>query len=230
MIKVKICGIQRPVDALVAADAGADFIGMVFVPRRHRRLDTGTAKDIADALRSSAGHVPQVVGLFADQPLDEVNQTIDTCSLDLAQLCGRESPEYCRRVAARVIKVVHVDASASIQTTVANIGERVRAYSDDGHLVTLDRLVEGLQGGTGHRFDWDIAARLTAAGHSFVLAGGLTPNNVAQAVAKVGPWGVDVSTGVETSGAKEHGKIRAFISNARGQSAVGSQSTATDQS
>ena len=224
MIRVKICGIQRPVDALAAAETGADFIGMVFVPHRHRRLDTGTAKDIVDALRSSSGHVPQMVGLFADQPLDEVNRVIDACGLDLAQLCGKESNEsleYCRRVKARVIKVVHVDASAEGEASADVLAERVGAYSGAGHLVTLDRLIEGVQGGTGRSFDWDVAARLSQRGFSFLLAGGLSPENVARAVAEVKPWGVDVSSGVETGDVKDHQKVRAFIESAQQASALG---------
>ncbi len=97
----------------------------------------------------------------------------------------------------------------------ASLEAQVRLFRDAGHMVTLDRLVEGIPGGTGHSFNWEIAARLSERGHSFLLAGGLTPGNVAQAVAKVQPWGVDVSSGVETDGVKDHQKIKAFISNAR---------------
>ena len=222
-IKVKICGIQRLEDALAAAQAGADFIGVVFVPERHRRLDVDSAKDIVTALRTSVGQVPEVVGLFADRSLDEVNEIIDACDLDLAQLCGKESPEYCGKVNAQVIKVVHVDASASGAAAVDGLAEHVARYRDAGHLVSLDRLVEGVQGGTGRSFDWDIAARLAQRGFSFFLAGGLTPDNVSRAVAQVGPWGVDVSSGVETDGAKDQGKIRAFIINARKLSAFSDQ-------
>ena len=215
MIKVKICGIQRGADALVAAKAGADFIGMVFVPERHRRLDRNTACDIVQTLRSSGAQLPKLVGLFADQPVEEVNQVIDACELDLAQLCGKESLEYCRQVKAPVIKVVHIDAAATASDDLDGLTECVAAYRDDGILVTLDRLVRGVQGGTGHSFDWNIAARLSRLGFSFLLAGGLSPDNVARAVTGVSPWGVDVSSGVETGGAKDHQKIRAFVNNAR---------------
>ena len=212
-VKVKICGVQRPEDALVAAQAGADFIGVAFVPERRRRLDVSSAKCVVTALRATGRQAPKVVGLFADQSLDKVNETIDACELDLVQLCGKESTEYCGKVEAQVIKVVHVDAAGP--ETVDRLAERVGRYRGAGHLVTLDRLVEGMAGGTGRSFDWNIAAQLSQRGLSFLLAGGLTPDNVSRAVAQVDPWGVDVSSGVETNEAKDHDKIRAFINNAR---------------
>jgi phosphoribosylanthranilate isomerase len=219
MTQVKICGIQRLEDAVAAADAGADFIGLVFVPKRHRRLDTGSAQAIVEGLRGSSEPVPQVVGLFADQALQEVNSVIEDCRLDLAQLCGRESLGYCSGVRCRVIKVVHVDTAQSGETAVDSLAQRIGEYRGAGHLVTLDRLVEGVQGGTGHSFDWSVAAQLARRGHSFLLAGGLSPENVARAVATVRPWGVDVSSGVETGSAKDHEKIRAFVRIAKGSPA-----------
>ena len=225
MTKVKICGIRNLDDALVAAEAGADFIGLVFVPGRRRRLDPSAAKVIVSGLKD-ADAAPQVVGLFADQDLEEVNRTIETCGLDLAQLCGQESLEYCTQTRAKVIKVVHIPSSASPEQVPQELVKRVNAYREAGHLVTLDRLVEGLQGGTGESFDWSIAAQLSRQGSSFLLAGGLAPNNVGQAVATVRPWGVDVSSGVETNGDKDHEKIREFIRNAKEQSAVSDQPSA----
>lgn len=215
MTKIKVCGIQKLSDALVAAEAGADFVGLVFVPGRHRRLDTHAARAIVSGVKASGDKIPLVVGLFADQPLEEVNHTIETCGLDLAQLCGHESLEYCRQVQGRVIKVLHVAGSASGDAAVADLAERITACRAAGHLVTLDRLVEGVQGGTGQSFDWTIAAQLAHQGHSFLLAGGLSPDNVAEAMAAVQPWGVDVSSGVETGGRKDPEKIRAFIRNAQ---------------
>ncbi len=215
MTKVKICGIQRGADALAAAEAGADFVGMVFVPERRRRLDPGTGRGIVQTLRASGAGGPKVVGLFADQPLEEVNRVIEDCQLNLAQLCGKESLEYCRGVQAQVIKVVHVDAAATASDDLNSLAERVASYRDAGNLVALDRLVDGVQGGTGCSFDWGIAARLSQRGFSFLLAGGLSPDNVARAVAEVNPWAVDVSSGVETRGAKDRQKIRAFIDNTR---------------
>ena len=217
-IKVKICGIRELDDALAAAEAGADFIGMVFVPERHRRITPQEAKDIVDGIKSSGGPVPRTVGLFADQPLDEVNAIVEFCRLDLAQLCGKESVDYAGQVGCDVIKVVHV-AEAATATDDAGTAERLRDFSGVGHLVTLDRYVEGIQGGTGKAFDWGVATSLSQAGLPFLLAGGLTPENVSEAIAAVQPWGVDVSSGVETNGRKDHQKMRDFMRNARAAAA-----------
>ncbi|MCI0880018.1 MAG: phosphoribosylanthranilate isomerase [Chloroflexi bacterium] len=222
MTKVKICGIRNLDDALVAAEAGADFIGLVFVPGRRRRLELQAAKVIVSGLKD-AGAAPRVVGLFADQDLAEVNRTIEICGLDLAQLCGQESLDYCTQIRAKVIKVVHIPNSASPEQGSKELIQKINAYREAGHLVTLDRLVEGLQGGTGESFDWSIAAQLSRQGSSFLLAGGLAPDNVGQAVATVRPWGVDVSSGVETNGDKDHEKIREFIRSAKEQSAISPQ-------
>ena len=219
-IRTKICGIMRTEDAITAAEAGADFFGLVFVPERRRRLGTEAAAQIVDELRTLLPDPPRAVGLFADQSLEEVVEIIRSCGLDLAQLCGKESPDYCRQVTeltgAEIIKVLHVSASETAASIDGGVGERLASYRQAGCHITLDRLVEGLQGGTGQSFDWDVAAQLSHEGYEFLLAGGLTPDNVAEAVAQVRPWGVDVSTGVETGGQKDAEKMRAFINNARG--------------
>jgi phosphoribosylanthranilate isomerase len=216
-LKVKICGIRALEDALVAAEAGADFIGMVFVPERHRRMTPKEAKVIIDGVRNSGGPAPRIVGLFADQAIEEVAGIVEFCGLDLVQLCGKESVEYAGQTGCDVIKVVHVAESATA-TDDAGTGAQVKEFSGVGHLVTLDRYVEGIQGGTGVGFDWDVAASLSQAGHPFLLAGGLTPGNVSKAITKVHPWGVDVSSGVETNGKKDHAKIRDFMHKARAAS------------
>lgn len=215
MIRVKICGIGAPADACAAAEAGADYIGMVFVPERHRRITPGAAREIVDAVREVDGPQPRMVGLFADQPLEEVNETIAHCALDAVQLCGQESVEYAAGVDCQVIKVVHVPASYRAPDDVPIVAERVREYADVSCLVTLDRLVEGIQGGTGQSFNLDVAASLARRGNDFLLAGGLTPASVGRVISEVRPWGVDVSSGVETLGRKDRRKIRRFVENAR---------------
>ena len=209
-IRVKICGIRALDDALAAAEAGADLIGMVFVPERRRRITPKEAKAIVDGVRNSGGPVPRIVGLFADQSIEEVAGVVGFCGLDLAQLCGQETVEFAGQVGCDVIKVVHVAESATASDD-AGTGALVKEFSGVGHLVTLDRYVEGIQGGTGKGFDWEVAASLSRSGHPFLLAGGLTPENVSEAITMVKPWGVDVSSGVETDGKKDHAKILEFL-------------------
>ena len=213
-LKVKICGIRNLEDALIAAEVGADFIGMVFVPERHRRITPQAAKVIVDGVRNSDCPTPRIVGLFADQAIEEVAGIVEFCKLDLAQLCGKESVEYAGQTGCDVIKVVHVAESATSEDD-AGTGARMKEYSGVGHLVTLDRYVQGIQGGTGKSFDWEVAASLSQAGQPFLLAGGLSPENVFEAISMVKPWGVDVSSGVETEGDKDHSKIKEFVRTAR---------------
>ena len=226
---VKICGVRRLADARVAADAGADYIGIVFVPGRRRRLEPAAARRITDGLRARDeldGRRPQVVGLFGDQPLPAVLDTIAAAGLDAVQLCGAESVAYCRQVqqsGAAVIKVLHIadDADGGGDPAAAAIdldavSQSIDAYAAAGCTITLDRQVAGLHGGTGQAFDWRIAARLSER-HRFMLAGGLTPDNVAAAIQSARPWGVDVSSGVETDGVQDPDQIRRFIANARNE-------------
>ena len=215
MIRVKICGVGNPGDACAAAEAGADFVGMVFVPERHRRITPDVAKGIVDSVRALDAPHPRMVGLFADQPLEEVNEIVAHCALDAVQLCGQEGVEYAARVECEVIKVIHVPASWRAPDDVPQMADWVREYADAGCLVTLDRLVEGIQGGTGQSFNLEVAASLSSRGFSFLLAGGLTPANVGRAISIVRPWGVDVSSGVETIGKKDRRKILRFVENAR---------------
>ena len=213
---VKICGVRRLEDALVSAEAGADYFGMVFVPGRRRRIEPEAARIITDGLRDGDRAGPESVGLFGDQPLDEVLETIATAALDYVQLCGEEPLDYCRAVlrCAGVIKVLHVSNDDSADA-IADVANRIDVFAAAGCTVTLDSQVTGLHGGTGQSFDWRIAAELAASGRRFLLAGGLTPDNVAEAVAVVQPWGVDVSSGVETDGVQDTAKIRQFVANAR---------------
>lgn len=212
---VKICGVRRLADALVAADAGADYVGIVFVPGRCRRIEPAAARVITDGLRATGPAAPRSVGLFGDQPLPDALDVIASAGLDYAQLCGEESVAYCQRVAQRagVIKVLHVPDNADA-AVIADVGRRIDTYAAAGCQVTLDSQVAGFHGGTGQSFDWRIATRLGER-RQFLLAGGLTPDNVADAVRQARPWGVDVSSGVETGGAKDAAKIRRFIANAR---------------
>ena len=210
MTRFKICGLRDAPNAIVAADAGADFVGFNFVPGVRRRIPVGEARAAIGELRQRCdGTPPRVVGLFADQPADEVNGIVATCGLDMVQLCGRESRDYMRLIDAPVIKMLRVRDEDGLEEAVARTMRDADALVADGHVVHLEGYVPGAKGGTGHTFDWRVAARV-AERHDLVLAGGLDPDNVRRAIDAVSPWAVDVSSGVETNGVKDPAKIRAF--------------------
>lgn len=210
--KAKICGLQKLEDVLTAVRYGADLIGLIFVPNTKRRIDIVVASEIIGHLKLRFNRRPQTVGLFADQPIEEVNDHVEFLNLDRVQLCGNESAEFCARVSVPVIKVIHVPEIVSITKQVSEIAVQIDRYVNKGHLIALDRQAGNLKGGTGTNFDWSVAAALSEQGYKFILAGGLTPVNLARAIDLTAPWAVDVSSGVETDGEKDSDKIRAFIS------------------
>lgn len=212
---VKICGVKTINHALIASNHGADLVGIVFVPGRTRMLDLSAARSICEELRLHNEKIPQIVGLFSDQSLEEVNHAIDYCGLDMVQLCGNESLYYCDSISCKVIKVIQVPVESKQPDLVESLSGLISNYTDKGCYITLDSLIPGYEGGTGQSFDWSIAANLSELGHSFLLAGGLSPSNVNEAIKIVNPFGVDVSSGVETDGEKDPAKIADFISQAR---------------
>ena len=210
MTTLKVCGLRDSASAVVAADAGADFLGFVFVPGARRRLALDHARDIVERYRGLRGERgPRLVGLFADQPAEQINHALEYCRLDVAQLCGDEPPDYWQRVSAPIIKQIKVRDHGDGETALDETLRQVSKVNAAGHITTLDRYEVGALGGTGRAFDWSIAADI-AQRESIWLAGGLTPENVADAIATVAPSGVDVSSGVETGGVKDAGKIVAF--------------------
>ena len=215
MTYVKICSVQEAEHILAAAEAGANFVGLNFVPEVRRRLPEGKAKEMVRAFRDRYGRTgPRLVGIFVDQPLGEVDRILQECDLDMAQLSGHESLEYASQVSRPVIKVVHVPAQMSAGEVVASLRPLLAEMESAGTLPLLHPDVGTAHGGTGAAFDWEIA-RALATDRRFLLAGGLDPKNVAQAVRQVQPWGVDVSSGVETAGIKDVEKIYAFVQGAR---------------
>ena len=215
MTHLKICGLRDPRHALVAAEAGADLLGFVFVEGVRRQLTPEQGAEIIAQYRSAHGSGgPKLVGLFANQSADFVNQVAADCGLDFAQLCGDERPDYWDRVTPGIIKQIKVRPANSVDETTRQTLERVDEVIAAGHRALLDAYEPGQLGGTGTSFDWAIA-RAIAEQRDIVLAGGLTPENVAEAITTVGPWGVDVSSGVETDGIKDEAKIRAFATAVR---------------
>ena len=215
MTQVKICSVQETEHILAAAEAGANFVGLNFVPGVRRRLHEEKAREMVRAFRDRYGRTgPRLVGIFVDRPLDEVDRILQECDLDMAQLSGHESLEYARQVSRPVIKVVHVPAQRPDEEVIASLRPLLAELESAGILLLLHPDVGVAHGGTGAAFDWEIA-RALAADRRFLLAGGLDPENVAKAVRQVQPWGVDVSSGVETAGIKDVEKIEAFVQGAR---------------
>lgn len=214
--RVKICGLRDPDHARFAADAGADLLGFNFVEGVRRQLHLHEGRAVVDRYRSSrsaaAESVPKLVGLFRDQPLDWVRSVIDDIGLDYAQLCGDEDLDYAAALGVPALRQIRVKES----DTPADVSGAARKWLDAGHMALLDRYDPTTPGGTGMAFDWR-SAEGVAELQDVLLAGGLTSDNVALAVRRLRPWGVDVSSGVETDGEKDPEKIRAFIEAARQQ-------------
>nr|WP_275951034.1 phosphoribosylanthranilate isomerase [Desulfuromonas sp. AOP6] len=199
--RVKICGITSGEDAQVAVRCGADALGFVFYPGSPRCVRPQDVKRIV------AGLPPFVttVGLFVNEEPGRVAKILDMCGLDVAQLHGDEAPATCALPPYRVIKAFRVQDQSSLSI--------LPAYDVSAFL--LDSYVAGSYGGTGQRFNWDIAAE-AASRYPVILAGGLTPENVAAAVERVRPYAVDVSSGVECSpGRKDPDKVAAFVRSAK---------------
>ena len=211
---MQICGFQTAEPMLAAIEAGVDAVGLVFVPSARRAVSTGQAAAILEEARASVGVMPKVVGLFGDQPADEVNQTAAAIGLDAVQLCGSEGMDYCRRMAVPVCKVISIDPDVPVAAQMPRIMLMQQRHALAGHRIVIDTKVAGEYGGTGRSFDWGLAADL-ARSFEMCLAGGLSPDNVAEAVKRVAPWGVDASSGVETDGEKDPAKVRAFVEAVR---------------
>ena len=212
MTQVKICGITSLTDAQVAVDAGADMVGFVCYPKSPRYISPQAIADILAHLRRPPEC--RAVGVFVNESAENIRRILETTGLDLAQLHGDEPPVILERLERRGFKALRPSSLAEAEADAA-------WYADLGPRTGPDLLLDAhhphLYGGTGQRGDWRIAAAL-AKHYRLLLAGGLSPDNVAQAVAQVQPWGVDVSSGVERSpGQKDHDAIQSFIRAAKGR-------------
>jgi len=202
---VKICGITNVPDALAAADAGADALGFVFYEPSPRSIAVATAAAISRALPPALVRV----GVFVNAAEETVVTAIRECGLSLLQFHGDEPPDYCLQFGVMSLKAFRVRDRDSLRA--------LPAYRTDAWL--LDAFTPAQPGGTGATFNWDLAVEARALGRPIFLAGGLTPGNVADAVRRVRPYGVDVSSGVESApGKKDASKLRAFVSAAKGAS------------
>jgi phosphoribosylanthranilate isomerase len=224
---VKICGLREYSHFEGAATAGADFLGMVFVPGVRRQIEIEKAKEVLTRFnkdfRTLAGFnqkKPSFVGLFYNQPASEVNRIAQFVGLDRVQLCGDEGVEYWKYIEFSILKVLHVpnlDKNDPLirQTTLEELGSSLYEMEQNGVLAILDRFSEHQPGGTGNRFDWTLAKELSLKHYRFLLAGGLTPSNLKEAIQTADPFGVDVSSGIETNQTKDPEKIQKFVNIAR---------------
>ena len=209
--RVKICGIRDKTHALAAVEAGADFIGLVLAPSQ-RQVSPAKACEIASAVKKSS-NTTKVVGVFVNAPGFQVNEIADFCALDLVQLSGDESWEYCHEVVKPIIKAIRV-GQQSPEELYAELSAGGKSLPPQRFIALLDSQVEGKYGGTGESFNWNLAEQV-AKRFPVIIAGGLDPKNVARLIETVRPWGVDVSSGVETGGVKDIAKIRTFIKEVR---------------
>ncbi len=215
--KFKICGLTRPEDAERAVELGAWALGLIQWPGSARRCPPGVAAEIGARYH----RLVEVVGVFVNPTLDGVARAAEDLGLTMLQLHGDEGPSFCaeaaRRTGCRVIKAARVRSGADIQS--------LAAFHTDFHL--LDSYVDGLPGGTGTTFAWDLAQ--AHKGPPVILSGGLTPDNVAAAIAAVGPWAVDVASGVEAApGIKDHARLQAFAAAATAPAAAPEPATPVD--
>ncbi len=203
MVRVKICGITNVEDALLAARAGADALGLIFAPESPRRVTLARAAAICRRLPPLLLRI----GVFVNAPAAEVRRAVIACGLDAVQLHGEEPPSACRTIPVRVIKAFRLKEGADLP--------RLRRYRVDAWLVDA-HASDGRRGGTGTLANWALARRAATMERPLILSGGLAPSNVAAAVRAVRPYAVDACSGVERApGRKDPSKLEAFIRRAR---------------
>jgi phosphoribosylanthranilate isomerase len=201
-VKVKICGITSVADGVAAAEAGADMIGLMFYERSPRHISFPSAAEISRALSPFIVKV----GVFVNPDEDTVMRAIGECGVTLLQFHGEETPEFCAQFGVMSMKAFRVRAADSLLA--------LPNYATDAYL--LDAYSPDAHGGTGAKFNWDLAINAKQHGKPIFLAGGLTPENIGEAVRQVQPFGVDVSSGVESApGKKDPAKVQAFIKAVR---------------
>lgn len=206
---VKICGISEARHAKVAVEAGAELLGLVFFARSHRNVTVPQATEIVEVAREAAGsRGVKVVGLFVNEEIDRMNEVAREVGLDIVQLSGDETPDQVDSLEFPYIATVRASRE-HVQPTESHFESWIAA-GPPPLAVILDTHVPGIYGGTGTVGDWDLAAQL-AKRFPMILAGGLEPDNARNAIERVQPYAVDVSSGVETDRRKDSEKIRQFI-------------------
>jgi len=201
--RIKVCGITEPEDARIAVAAGADGLGFIFVPQSPRHIDPDMVRKITRELPP----LVDAVGVFVDEEMEVVEEIMQYCCLSFIQLHGSETPDYCEKISCRVMK--------SFSIGQATKSEDFAPYAEAVSGFLLDTLHKDMAGGTGQTFDWQLLEHIKPPG-PFVLAGGLTPDNVGDAIRQVKPFAVDVNSGVEYQpGRKDPDKLRSFVQAVR---------------
>lgn len=204
--RIKICGITNLEDARYASGALVDYLGFIFYEKSPRFIDPAEAGAIINWIEG-----PEKVGVFVNQSIDEVNTIAKQSGLDFVQLHGDESLEYCQLIDKPIIKAIHI----SSDTDVSELTEQIKLYAEVSEFLLFDTKTDGLWGGTGQTFDWSILNNIPP-DTRFFLSGGLNPDNVKQAINKVNPFAIDVSSGVEEEpGLKDFEKIDALMDEMR---------------
>ena len=202
-VKVKICGMTNLKDVKVAVDGGVDAVGFIFYKKSPRSVTMQAVRKIVLELPPFVDSV----GVFVNETAEQINKIADRCNLDRVQLHGNESPTFCKKIRRRVIKAIRVKDIQSLK--------KLSDYPVSSFL--LDTFSEDQYGGTGKVFDWNLAYPAKRYG-PIILAGGLTPNNVRQAIQRIQPYGVDVCSGVESQpGIKDHKKMQIFLKNVKAE-------------
>lgn len=210
-MRIKICGITSYDDALAAVDAGADMLGFNFYPGSPRYISPQAAGRVIERLRAARAPVA-MVGVFVDEKVEAIRRVVEVGSLDLVQLSGDEPPAVVEALKGMAFKALRPASLAEAEAD----AEWYAGVGADEPSFLLDSKRGGKYGGTGELGNWDVAAWL-AETYRVLLAGGLTPENVADAVERVQPWGVDVASGVESApGRKDAARVREFVRAARG--------------
>ena len=202
-VKVKICGMTNLKDVKIAVDGGVDAVGFIFYKKSPRSVTMQAVREIVLELPPFVDSV----GVFVNETAEQINKIADHCKLDRVQLHGDESPAFCKKIRRRVIKAIRVKDIQSLK--------KLSDYPVSSFL--LDTFSEDQYGGTGKVFDWNLAYPAKKYG-PIILAGGLTPINVRQAIQRIQPYGVDVCSGVESQpGIKDHKKMQAFLKNIKAE-------------
>ena len=212
MTRIKICGVTGVDPAIAAALAGADFVGLVFAPSR-RQITVEKALEISQALRLAKPR-PLIAGVFVNHSIKEINRIANKCHIDWVQLSGNEDWQSCREIERPIIKAIHIYDDISEAEVLRTAEQGYRIIGRDRLIFLLDTGVKNAYGGTGIPFNWDVAGAIIAR-YPVIMAGGLNPENVGSLIERLAPWGVDVSTGVETNGRKDIEKIKTFVLTVR---------------